>query len=96
MAVACIDGQLLKLIESQSWFACLLLGWLVFWAVLLTWCSGFLNVFGFVYYTGSHQSSAHPLNFQNGSMPPFEQPVFEDEILSWPSGGMPLARSCSF
>ena len=26
MAVACIDGQLLKLIESQSWFACLLLG----------------------------------------------------------------------
>ena len=64
--MACIDGHLVKLIE-RSKPACLFVGWLVFGPFFLTWCSCFLNVFGFVYYTGNHQSSVSPLNFQNGS-----------------------------
>ena len=94
MAVARIDGLFVKLIEDQNSFACLLVAWFVGRPFDL--CNCFWNVFEFVYYMGSHESSVFPLHLQNGSLPPFEIPVFENELMLLPSRSMPLTRTCTY
>ena len=66
-------------------------GWLIgLWAVLLT-CVAVSETFSGLSTTwGSHESSALPLHLQNGSLPPFEIPVFEHELVLPPSRSMPF------
>ena len=64
-------------------FVCWLLG---LWAVLLTCVTVSERFSGLsIYYMGSYESSVFPLHLQNGSLPPFEIPVFENELMLLPS-----------
>ena len=91
--MARIDGHFEANLEVKTrLFVCWLIG---LWAVLLT-CAAVSETFSGLSTTwGSHESSALPLHLQNGSLPPFEIPVFEHEFMLQHSGSMPLTRVLS-
>ena len=93
--MAHIDGHFVKLIW-RSELVCLFVCWLVgLWAVLLTCVAVSETLSGLSTTWGSHESSALPPHLQNGSLPPFEVPVFEHELVLPPSRSMPLTHICT-